>query len=88
MLGMREKDKIKIPIGDRLYQLVAVRGEIRVNGRTFASACRHDRRTIEVSDRVPLRFRAQVAAAAVSVAWDAVARGWRPIPLIDPEWEV
>ena len=87
MLGMRDKCKIKIPVGDQVYDLVVVRGQIRINGHTFASACRHDRRTIEISDRVPLTSRAPVAAAAVSVAWDHVTRAWRPIPLIEPEWE-
>ena len=61
---------MRLAIGSRTYEFQLVPGPLRAaGGRPTASLCGHQRRRILISAAVPAEVRTELAALAVSAAW-------------------
>ena len=61
---------MRLAIGSRTYEFTLVPGPLRVaGGRPTASLCDHPRRRILISAAVPVEVRTELAALAVTAAW-------------------
>ena len=61
---------MQVVIGDRAYELRLVMGRLIVEGESCGSIVDHDKGEILVSDLIPMTLRMDVAAQAVSEAWE------------------
>jgi hypothetical protein len=70
MFGLGLEDTpMDLTIGSKTYSFHLYAGPLRKGGRRCASVCDHRRQRILISDRVPQQVRLEVAALAVSEAW-------------------
>ena len=60
---------MRLSIGSRTYDFQLVPGPLRHGGRPTASLCDHQRRRILISAAVPAEVRTELAALAVTAAW-------------------
>ena len=60
---------MELTIGSRTYSFHLFAGPLWHEGRCCASLCDHHDRRILISDRVPAQVRMEVAALAVTAAW-------------------
>ncbi len=83
MFGMFENRKQIFRIGNQVYELTEVEGEICRGNRRFPAQFDHEKGLLKVSTLVPIEQRAWVVAVAIS---DACLQVWKPIPVIWPQW--
>ena len=61
---------MRLDIGSETYCFRLVSGPLMKGRKRLGSVCDHDRREILISDAVPPEVRLEVAALAVSAAWE------------------
>ena len=61
---------MQLGVASETYDFRLVSGPLKKGRKRIGSVCDHDRREILISDAVPAEVRLEVAALAVSAAWE------------------
>ena len=69
MFGIQKEHSMQLEVGSETYQFRLVPGPLKQGRKRCGSLCDHARREILVSATVPPEVRLEVAALAISEAW-------------------